>query len=299
MKHDKQSHGIALAVLAAALYAVNSPFSKLLLDHMPPTLMAGFLYIGAGIGMVFIALLQRLRKQPPQGERMTMKLLPYTVAMIVLDIAAPIFLLMGLSATTAANASLLNNFEIVATAIIALVIFREAISPRLWTGILFVTLSCAVLSFEDISAFRFSTGSLFVLLACVCWGIENNCTRRLSACDPLLIVLLKGIFSGSASVIIGLCLGERLGAWWSILAVLAVGFVAYGLSIFCYVYAQRSLGAARTSAYYAVAPFIGTGLSLLIFRELPPYTYFIALALMIIGAWLSAKDEPLFKRNKQ
>ena len=299
MKHDKQSHGIALAILAAALYAVNSPFSKLLLDHMPPTLMAGFLYIGAGIGMVFIALLQRLRKQPPQGERMTVKLLPYTVAMIVLDIAAPIFLLMGLSATTAANASLLNNFEIVATAIIALVIFREAISPRLWTGILFVTLSCAVLSFEDISAFRFSTGSLFVLLACVCWGIENNCTRRLSACDPLLIVLLKGIFSGSASVIIGLCLGERLGAWWSILAVLAVGFVAYGLSIFCYVYAQRSLGAARTSAYYAVAPFIGTGLSLLIFRELPPYTYFIALALMIVGAWLSAKDEPLFKRNKQ
>ncbi|MBQ7321626.1 MAG: DMT family transporter [Clostridia bacterium] len=299
MKHDKQSHGIALAILAAALYAVNSPFSKLLLDHMPPTLMAGFLYIGAGIGMVFIALLQRLRKQPPQGERMTVKLLPYTVAMIVLDIAAPIFLLMGLSATTAANASLLNNFEIVATAIIALVIFREAISPRLWTGILFVTLSCAVLSFEDISAFRFSTGSLFVLLACVCWGIENNCTRRLSACDPLLIVLLKGIFSGSASVIIGLCLGERLGAWWSILAVLAVGFVAYGLSIFFYVYAQRSLGAARTSAYYAVAPFIGTGLSLLIFRELPPYTYFIALALMIVGAWLSAKDEPLFKRNKQ
>ena len=299
MKHDKQSHGIALAILAAALYAVNSPFSKLLLDHMPPTLMAGFLYIGAGIGMVFIALLQRLRKQPPQGERMTVKLLPYTVAMIVLDIAAPIFLLMGLSATTAANASLLNNFEIVATAIIALVIFREAISPRLWAGILFVTLSCAVLSFEDISAFRFSTGSLFVLLACVCWGIENNCTRRLSACDPLLIVLLKGIFSGSASVIIGLCLGERLGAWWSILAVLAVGFVAYGLSIFFYVYAQRSLGAARTSTYYAVAPFIGTGLSLLIFRELPPYTYFIALALMIVGAWLSAKDEPLFKRNKQ
>ena len=298
MHHNKQSHGIALAILAAALYAINSPFSKLLLDYMQPTLMAGFLYIGAGVGMVFIALFNRLRKQPPQGERMTVKLLPYTVAMIVLDIAAPIFLLVGLSATTAANASLLNNFEIVATAVIALAIFREAISPRLWAGILFVTLSCAVLSFEDISAFRFSTGSLFVLLACICWGIENNCTRRLSNCDPLLIVLLKGIFSGSSSVIIGFCLGERIGVWWSIPAVLAVGFVAYGLSIFFYVYAQRTLGAARTSAYYAVAPFIGTGLSLLIFRDLPPFTYFIALALMVAGAWLSAKDEPLFKKNK-
>ena len=298
MKQDKQPRGIALAILAAALYALNSPFSKLLLDHMPPTLMAGFLYLGAGVGMVVIALLKRLRRQPRQGKPLTVRELPYTLAMILLDIAAPIFLLVGLSATTAANASLLNNFEIVATAVIALAIFREAISPRLWVGIVFVTLSCAVLSFEDISAFRFSSGSLFVLLACVCWGIENNCTRRLSDCDPLLIVLLKGIFSGSSSVLIGFCLGERIGTWWSIPAVLAVGFVAYGLSIFFYVYAQRTLGAARTSAYYAVAPFIGTGLSLLIFRDLPSYTYFIALALMIVGAWLSAKDEPVFKKNK-
>lgn len=298
MKQDKQTRGISLAVLAAALYAINSPFSKLLLDYMPPTLMAGSLYLGAGLGMVVIALLKRLRRQPFQGKPLTVRELPYTLAMILLDIAAPIFLLVGLSATTAANASLLNNFEIVATAVIALAIFREAISPRLWAGIVFVTLSCAVLSFEDISALRFSSGSLFVLLACICWGIENNCTRRLSDCDPLLIVLLKGIFSGSSSVIIGLCLGERIEAWWSIPAVLAVGFVAYGLSIFFYVYAQRTLGAARTSAYYAVAPFIGALLSLLIFRDLPPYTYFIGLALMIVGAWLSAKDEPIFKKNK-
>jgi drug/metabolite transporter (DMT)-like permease len=217
--------------------------------------------------------------------------------MIVLDIAAPIFLLLGLSFTTAANASLLNNFEIVATAIIALVIFKETISPRLWTGILFVTASCALLSFEDISALRFSVGSLFILLACICWGIENNCTRKLSAKDPLEIVLLKGIFSGTGSVIIGLCLGERLTSLWCVFAVLAVGFVAYGLSIFFYVYAQRILGAARTSAYYAIAPFIGTLLSLLIFREMPPVTYFIALLLMIIGAWLCAEDKPIFKKK--
>ena len=203
---------------------------------------------------------------------------------------------MGLSFTTAANASLLNNFEIVATAIIALAIFKEAISPRLWVGILFVTASCALLSFEDITALRFSVGSLFILLACICWGVENNCTRKLSAKDPLEIVLLKGIFSGTGSVIIGLCLGERLTSLWSVFAVLAVGFVAYGLSIFFYVYAQRILGAARTSVYYAIAPFIGTLLSLLIFREMPPVTYFIALLLMIIGAWLCAEDKPLFKK---
>ena len=291
--------GIALAVLAAALYALNSPFSKILLDYMPPTLMAGFLYLGAGVGMLGIALVRRARKAHRTEAPLTRADLPYTLMMIGLDIAAPIFLLMGLSATTAANASLLNNFEIVATALIALAIFRERISPRLWGGILFVTLSCAFLTVEDLGSLQFSFGSLFVLLACVCWGVENNCTRRLSDKDPLLIVLLKGVFSGLGSVIIGLVLGERLGAWWSVFAVLLIGFAAYGLSIFFYVHAQRRLGAARTSAYYAVAPFIGTLLSLIIFQELPRYTYFVALFLMIVGAFLCASDEPLFKKKEK
>ena len=291
------NYGIFLAILAAALYAVNAPFSKLLLTYMPSTLMAGVLYLGAGIGMVVIALIRKVSGRARTEEKITRSDLPYTLAMILLDIAAPIFLLLGLSRTTAANASLLNNFEIVATALIALAVFGERISARLWMGIGFVTVSCVLLSFEGSAGLDFSVGSLFVLLACVCWGIENNCTRRLSAKDPLEIVLLKGICSGMGSVVIGLCVGERFTVWWSVIAVLAVGFVAYGLSIFFYVYAQRLLGAARTSAYYAIAPFIGTALSLMIFRELPPYTYFIALAVMMIGAWLCAKDEPIFRKK--
>lgn len=285
---QKIKKGIAFAILAAALYAINAPFSKILLEFMPPTLMAGFLYVGAGIGMIFIALMRKIKKYEAKELKLTKSELPYTIAMIVLDIAAPICLLFGLNSTTAANASLLNNFEIVATAIIALMVFKEKISTRLWFGIFFVTLSCGILSFEDVSSLRFSYGSLFVLLAAICWGFENNCTRKISSKDPLQIVLLKGIFSGIDSLIIGLFIGERIEAFWSIIAVLCVGFVAYGLSIYFYVYAQRLLGAARTSAYYAVAPFIATILSLIIFREIPDVTYFVALVLMIVGAWLSS-----------
>lgn len=285
---QKNKRGIAFAILAAALYAINAPFSKILLEFMPPTLMAGFLYVGAGIGMIFIALMRKIKKYEAKELKLTKSELPYTIAMIVLDIAAPICLLFGLNSTTAANASLLNNFEIVATAIIALMVFKEKISTRLWFGIFFVTLSCGILSFEDVSSLRFSYGSLFVLLATICWGFENNCTRKISSKDPLQIVLLKGIFSGIGSLIIGLFIGERIEAFWSIVDVLCVGFVAYGLSIYFYVYAQRLLGAARTSAYYAVAPFIATILSLIIFREIPDVTYFVALVLMIVGAWLSS-----------
>lgn len=296
MKNNSTKYGIFLAVLAAALYAVNAPFSKILLEYVPSTMMAGLLYLGAGLGMGVVALIRKGTGTDSE-EKLTRAELPYTAAMIILDIAAPICLLFGLSMTTAANASLLNNFEIVATALIALCVFGERISPRLWAGIAFVTFSCVLLSFEDISAFRFSAGSLFILLACVFWGIENNCTRKLSGKDPLQIVLLKGIFSGGSSLAIGLIIGERAENFLSVLAVLGVGLVAYGMSIFVYVYAQRILGAARTSAYYAVAPFIGTALSLLIFRETPGIRYFAALGLMIAGAWFSSSDKPLFKKK--
>ena len=290
--------GIAFAILAAALYSINAPFSKILLEFMPPTLMAGFLYVGAGIGITFIALIRKMKKHETKELKLTKSELPYTIAMIILDIAAPICLLFGLNATTAANASLLNNFEIVATAIIALMVFKEKISPRLWFGIFFITLSCGILSFEDVSSLHFSYGSLFVLLSAICWGFENNCTRKISSKDPLQIVLLKGIFSGIGSLIIGLYMGERTSSLWSIFAVLCIGFIAYGLSIYFYVYAQRLLGAARTSAYYAVAPFIATILSLIILREIPDITYYFALVLMIIGAWLSSQDKPLIRKKQ-
>ena len=289
MKQEMRK-GIMMAILAAVLYAVSSPFSKILLNEMPPTLMAGFLYLGAGIGMSLIAISRRVRRVETTEIHLSKAEVPYTVAMILLDIAAPICMLIGLNATTAANASLLNNFEIVATALIALVVFRERISKRLWMGILFVTLSSVILSFEDVMSLEFSYGSLFVLLAAVFWGLENNCTRKLSSCDPLEIVLLKGIFSGIGSIVIGLVIGERLMNLWSVIAVMALGIVSYGLSIYFYVHAQRLLGAARTSAYYAVSPFIAAFLSILIFGQIPEVTYFIALILMAIGAWYSSHD---------
>jgi drug/metabolite transporter (DMT)-like permease len=210
--------------------------------------------------------------------------------MVALDIAAPIFLMIGLKRTTAANASLLNNFEIVATSLIALFVFKEKIGKRLWIAIGLITLSSILLSVEDASSFQFSFGSLFVLAACICWGLENNCTRCLSKSDPLEIVVIKGFGSGIGSVIIGLVVGETLPLFGDILKILLLGFVAYGLSIYFYVYAQRDLGAAKTSAYYAIAPFIGVALSFIIFREIPGVLFFIALAIMIAGTWMVNKE---------
>ena len=287
-QHMKKA--IFFAALAAALYALNAPASKLLLQNAPPTMMAGFLYLGAGIGMGILGLIRSRAGQAKKEIRLAKKDLPYTLGMIALDIAAPIFLMVGLEQTTAANASLLNNFEIVATSLIAMLFFREKISRKLWIAIFLITLSSALLTVEDAGTFRFSAGSLFVLLAAICWGLENNCTRMLSNSDPLEIVVVKGLCSGAGSVIIGLAVGETFPVVRDILLILILGFVAYGLSIYFYVYAQRDIGAAKTSAYYAVAPFIGVMLSMIIFREMPGITFFIALGIMILGTWMINKD---------
>lgn len=280
---------IVWALLAAALYAISSPVSKALLDDVSPTMMAALLYLGAGLGMLLLGLVRRRAGLGESERRLTRSDLPYTVGMIALDIAAPICLMAGLASTTSANASLLNNFEIVATSLIALLVFGEAISRRLWLAIGLITLSSLILSFEDASSLSFSSGSLLVLAACVCWGFENNCTRMMSQSDPLEIVVLKGFGSGLGSLAIAFAAGESITAPPYVLGALLLGFLAYGLSIFFYVYAQRQLGAAKTSAYYAIAPFIGAGLSLVLFRTWPEPAFWVALAIMAAGAYLAAE----------
>ena len=216
--------------------------------------------------------------------------LPFTIGMVLLDIAAPIFLMAGVARTTAANATLLNNFEIVATTLIALVVFREVVSKQLWLAILAVAVSSAILTFEGQGSFIFNEGSLFVLAACCCWGLENNCTRKISNKDSEEIVVIKGLCSGAGSLVIALILGEPLPGFIWILATLILGFVAYGLSINFYIMAQKDLGAAKTSAYYSIAPFLGVAFSMLLLGERPVLRFYIALAIIIFATVLMVRD---------
>ena len=281
--------GTALAILAAALYALNAPFSKELLAHTGPTMMAAFLYLGAGLGLLLYGLAGKALGHNAVRAPLTRKELPYTLAMIALDIAAPIFLMLGLSRTSASNASLLNNFEIVATSLIALLIFKEHISRRLWLAIGLVTLASMILGFEGSGSLTFDVGSLFVLCACLCWGFENNCTRMLSSKSSVQITIIKGCFSGLGSLLVALLLREPLPGLNWILCILLLGFVAYGLSINFYIMAQSHLGAAKTSAFYSIAPFLGVAFSMVL-GERPGVQFYLGLLVMVLATWLMIRD---------
>ena len=216
--------------------------------------------------------------------------MPFVVGMIVLDIAAPIFLMMGINIGTSSNASLLGNLEIVAAALIAMMFFGEAVSRRLWLALALITLSGIILTFEGTGTFDFSWGSVFVIMAALCWGLENSCTRMLASNSTYQIVSLKGIFSGAGSLLTALAVGERVPEIMYAVWAMLLGFASYGLSIFFYIRAQNVIGAAKTSAYYAAAPFIGAFLASVMLREELSGRYILALAVMAAGSILVVMD---------
>ena len=134
----KKTTAIVFAVLAATAYAVNIPVSKVMLTHVGEATMAALLYLGAGIGVGLLSLINRKRRETEQ--KLDKEDLPYVIGMIALDIVAPVLLMFGLNHGSSSNASLLSNFEIVATTVIALLIFKEAVSKRLWGAITLITL---------------------------------------------------------------------------------------------------------------------------------------------------------------
>ncbi len=253
-------------------------------------MLAGLLYLGAGVGIGLLLLIKKVRKTERNEQWLTKKDLPYTIAMVVLDIAAPIFLMLGIANTNSANVSLLNNFEIVVTSVIALMIFKETISKRLWLAILLVVVASVLLGFEGRESFVFGKGSLFVILASICWGVENNCTRSISDKNSEQIVTIKGLCSGAGSVTVAFIVGEKVPELIHILAIMILGFVAYGLSINFYIMAQNTLGAAKTSAFYSVAPFLGVGFSFAILGEKPALQFYLAFAIMIVSTLIMIKE---------
>lgn len=284
-EYENQEHGCCFRPAGSAFIWTECPFEQAAPLPGRPYHDGGLFVSGGGVGLFFYGRITR-----EKAPHLTRKELPYTIGMVVLDIAAPILLMLGLKTTHSANASLLGNFEIVATSLIAWLFFREALSRRLVAAIALVCGASLILSFEGADSLRFGSGSLLVLAAACCWGLENNCTRMLSHKSSVEITTIKGIFSGLGSLLVALLLQEEFPEVRWILSAMVLGFVAYGLSIHFYIQAQKELGAAKTSAYYAFAPFLGVLFSMVLLREQPNLPFYIGLLIMVCATVLMVKD---------
>jgi drug/metabolite transporter (DMT)-like permease len=274
--------GILSALLSAALFGASTPLAKLLLGSVDPWMMAGLLYMGAGLGLAAVHLSRAVWRIPAIEAPLRRSDLPWLALVIAAGgILGPLLLMLGLSRTNAAGASLLLNLEGLATMAIAWIVFRENVDRRLLIG------ACAILSGAVLLSWRgqasFQWGTVFIAGACLCWGIDNNLTRKLSSADPVQIAMLKGLVAGVANLALPLLSGRALPSTDAILAAAVVGFLGYGVSLVLFVLALRHLGTARTGAYFSLAPFVGAVLAVLMLGESVSEPLIIASGLMGLG----------------
>lgn len=272
---------IAYASLSAALFGASTPFAKLLVGSMPPLALAGLLYLGSGIGL---AAWFALRRTP---LNLSPRDLPWLGAAIVAGgIAGPALLMLGLVRTDAASASLLLNLEVVFTAALAWMIFRENVDRRIVAGMLAIAAGGVALSWEQLPRANSVVGPLLIAGACLLWALDNNLTRRVSGGDAVALASLKGLIAGSVNLALALALGAYLPAPGAMLLAGLVGLFGYGISLVLFIFALRDLGAARAGAYFAVAPFYGAAIALFLLDEHSGAAFWAAAALMALGVWL-------------
>lgn len=281
-------HGAGAALLAAALFGAATPFSKLLLAHVGPSMLAALLYLGSGLGLwAFRRCTHAEAVVLPRAEAGWL-----AAAILCGGVIAPLLLMAGLQRVPASSAAMLLNAESVLTALIAWFVFRENFDRRILLGMLFIVAGALVLSLSGDSGWHSQPDAsvLPILGACVAWAIDNNLSRKVSLSDASWVAMVKGLSAGMVNLVLALSLGASLPPLQTAALAGVLGFISYGASLTLFVLALRELGTARTSAYFSVAPFIGALLSVAILSEPVGMQLLVAGALMAVGVWLHLSE---------
>jgi drug/metabolite transporter (DMT)-like permease len=280
------ARGIALGLLAAALFGASIPVTKRLAADADPLVLAGLLYLGAGAAL---ALLRALRRGSEARLRATDA--PWLAGIVVAGaVAGPALLVVGLRRLPGVPAALLLNLEAPLTALVAVAVFGEHLSGRGWAAVALLAGGATALAAAPGALRLDGVGAAALVAACAAWALDTNLTQRLSLRDPVALVRFKGLAGGACTLFLGLALGGRLPSPRGVGAALAVGALGYGASIVWHVEAMRALGAARQSALFATAPFAGAVLSVPLLGERFTFRELIAAGLMAAGVLLLARE---------
>jgi drug/metabolite transporter (DMT)-like permease len=283
--------GAYLAVLAAGLFGLSTPLAKALLSRLDAILLAGLLYLGAGVGLVILLAIRQLKRREIISASLNRKDLVWLGGAVLSGgVLGPLLLMVGLAKTSAANASLLLNSEAVLTAVLAWTVFREHLHQRIILGMLAIVTGAAILSWAGRPEGTSGVGEMLIVLACLAWAVDNNLTRFISGGDAQVIACVTGLVAGVVNTGIGLWNGGVMPDGMMLLYAGLVGFFGYGLSLQLYVIALRHIGAARTGAYFSTAPFAGAIVALAMFHTQLSVAFMVAALLMALGVWLHLSE---------
>lgn len=285
------ARGPALALASAVLFGASTPLAKLLLGSgVTPWLLAGLLYAGSGVGLGALSIVRRGLGRASAEAALTRADAPWlALAILAGGVCSPILLMSGLARTSASTAALLLNLEGLGTMAIAWLVFRENVDRRIFTGAMAILTGAVVLWWQP-GAGGWSWGSILIVGACLGWAIDNNLTRKVSGADPIQLSMLKGVIAGAVNLTLALLGRASLPRASQLLPAAAIGFAGYGVSLVLFVLALRAIGAARTSAYFSTAPFIGSLIAILVLHDPVNLRLALAGAFMAIGVWLHVRE---------
>lgn len=282
------SYSVIAALCAAFLFGASTPLAKQLVGNINPVLLAGLVYLGSGIGL-FVFRITKNKGWPASGLSLS-EWFWFLGAIVFGGILGPLLLMLGLTYTSAAHATLLLNLEAALTAFLAWIFFKEHTDKKIIIGMIFIVIGGILLAMPHHTLRFHWFGSMVIALACLCWAIDNNLTRKISNAEALFIASTKGLIAGIVNISIAFIIGVTLPKWIDIGYSLIIGLMGYGISLVLFVIALRGLGTARTGAYFSTAPFIGAAIAILFFHDSTSIVFWSAAALMIIGVWLHLSE---------
>ncbi len=295
----KINRGILAALAAATLFGLSTPIAKILVVEISPLMLAGFLYLGSGVGLGIVVTARALVPGRsnlvwPRGADFL-----WLVAAIGFGgVLGPYLLMYGLQMTDSATGSLFLNLEAVFTALLAWFAFNENFDHRIAAGLGLMVAGGLILSLNSESRAGGILGPIAIVGACLAWAVDNNLTRKVSSNDAMLLACLKGLIAGSVCVALAMRYGARMPGGALVLRTALVGFLGYGLSLTLFVLALRDLGAARTGAYFSLAPFIGATLAVILGAPLTPALIGAGI-LIAIGLWLHLTEQHAHRHEHQ
>ncbi len=278
-----------LMIIAALLYSICTPLTKVLLGDLSPIFLSGLTYLGGAIGMAIIFLIMRLTKKDKE-ELLKGKDFIFVLIINIVDTCGCFLLFYGISLINSDEASLLQSFEVVSTALIAYFVFKEKISWRLLLAILFLLAGSVFLSIDFSSTITFEPGALYVLLGVALFGISNNVIKLISTKDSLEFTVFKCLVPGVILVLISVITGNYKLNWPYIGYGLLGGFFSFGVSIAFYAFALRKLSAAMGTTVFSSNPFFASIISLIVFQNVPKWNFYVSLLLLLIGEGFAAYD---------
>ena len=290
----KSKYGYYLIILAAALSALIHVISKPMLENsenmleINPIVLAFLIYFIAGIFFTPIAKKTHSISKFGKKDWMFMGLIG------IAEVSALITYFYGISTSTAVNASIFSNSEIIFALVIAMLVFKEKLHIKESIPFTMIIVGMMVIPIgNDLIQNNFNfghivTGDLLIILSGVLYAVDITLCKYIGdRFDTKRVTqVLSFICAGVAVSLIAAFQIPMNVDVMQLPGIIAMSILGTGLSTLFFLMALKIIGTVRTVLLYSTTAVFGVVFSGLFLSEAITTTDVLSLALVLTGIFL-------------